>query len=315
MKHGIRVMVAVALAGLVVLLGGCGQPAAADGRPQVVATATMAADLVREIAGERVQVHGLMAPGVDPHSYTTRISDVGLLEKADLVVYVGLHLEGAMHETLEEMGKRGKRTVALGETLAPARLLVPEVAFAGHYDPHIWGDPSLWAETIPALVKALCEMDPEGASEYAARAAAYTARLRGLVEWARGRVGEIPAGRRVLVTSHDAFFYFGRVFGFEVRGLQGLSTVAEAGVRDRLELVELIKTRGLRTIFPETSVNAKGIQAVALESGAALSKQPLYSDSMGIPGDVVSVGGESYDRGTYIGMIKHNVNVIVDGLK
>ena len=308
-------MGAAALVGLAVLLGGCGKPAAADGRPQVVATATMAADLVREIAGERVQVHGLMAPGVDPHSYTTRLGDVGLLEKADLIVYVGLHLEGAMHETLEEMGKRGKRTVALGETLAPERLLVPEAAFAGHYDPHIWGDPSLWAQTVPALVKALSEMDPEGANEYAARGEAYTAKLRDLFEWARGRVGEIPEQRRVLVTSHDAFFYFGRAFGFEVSGLQGLSTVAEAGVRDRLLLVELIKTRGLRTIFPETSVNAKGIQAVATESGAALSKQPLYSDSMGAPGDLVSLGGEEYDRGTYIGMMKHNVSAIVDGLK
>jgi manganese/zinc/iron transport system substrate-binding protein len=315
MKHGIRALGAAALVGLAVLLGGCGRPAAADGRPQVVATATMAADLVREIAGERVQVHGLMAPGVDPHSYTARVGDVGLLEKADLVVYVGLHLEGAMHETLEEMGKRGKRTVALGETLAPERLLVPEAAFAGHYDPHIWGDPSLWAQTIPALVKALSEMDPEGASEYAARGEACSAKLRDLFDWARGRVGEVPAERRMLVTSHDAFFYFGRAFGFEVKGLQGLSTVAEAGVRDRLLLVDLIKTRGLRTIFPETSVNAKGIQAVAMESGAALSMQPLYSDSMGVPGDLVSLGGEEYDRGTYIGMMKHNVNAIVDGLK
>jgi manganese/zinc/iron transport system substrate-binding protein len=295
---------------------GCGRGGvAADNRPQVVATAPMAADLVREIGGERVQVHGLMAAGVDPHSYTTRMSDVGLLEKADLIVYVGLHLEGAMHETLEEMGKRGKRTVALGESLAPARLLAPEAGFVGHYDPHIWGDPTLWAETIPAVVAGLSAIDPDGAAEYAARGDAYAAKLRGLAEWAHQRIAEVPAQRRVLVTSHDAFFYFGRVFGFEVSGLQGLSTVAEAGVRDRLVLVELIKSRGLRTIFPESSVNAKGIEAVALEAGAALSSQPLYSDSMGMPGDVVTVAGESYDRGTYIGMLKHNVNTIVEGLK
>jgi len=175
--------------------------------------------------------------------------------------------------------------------------------------------PSLWAETIPALVKALSEMDPAGAGEYAARAEAYRAKLGELVEWSRGRVEEIPAERRVLVTSHDAFFYFGRAFGFEVRGLQGLSTVAEAGVGDRLALVGLIKARGLRTIFPETSVNAKGIESVAMEAGAVVSGEALYSDSMGMPGEVVGAGAESYDRGTYIGMIKHNVNAIVDGLK
>lgn len=298
-------------------LSGCrsGAPEAADPRPRVVATATMAADLVREIAGQRVQLHPLMAPGVDPHSYTTRLGDVGLLERADLVVYVGLHLEGAMQDTLEEVGKRGVRTVALGESVPAQRLLAPQGNFAGHYDPHIWGDPELWAETIPALVKALSEVDPAGAAEYQKRGEAYAARLAELAEWGRRRVGELPAPKRVLVTSHDAFFYFGRAFGFEVRGLQGVSTVAEAGVRDRLELVELIKSRGLRTVFPETSVNAKGIEAVAHEAGAALSKESLFSDSMGTPGDVVSSGGESYDRGTYIGMLKHNINTIVNGLK
>ena len=158
-------------------------------------------------------------------------------------------------------------------------------------------------------------MDPEGAEGFAERGAAYAAELEALDAWARERVAGVPAEKRVLVTSHDAFFYFGRAYGFEVRGLQGVSTTAEAGLKDRADLVAFIRERGIRTLFAETSVNEKGIRAVANEAGAALSAEPLFSDATGRPGDVAEVRGESYDRGTYVGMIKHNVNAIVDGLR
>ena len=140
-------------------------------------------------------------------------------------------------------------------------------------------------------------------------------KLRELKAWAVKRVEEVPKEKRLLVTSHDAFFYFGQGFGFEVRGLQGVSTVSESGLKARAELVTFIKERGIRTIFPESSVNAKGIKAVAAEARVEASEEELFSDAMGFPGDVVDLHGEQYDKGTYLGMVKHNVNSIVDGLK
>jgi manganese/zinc/iron transport system substrate-binding protein len=285
------------------------------GKPVVVATTTMAADLVRRIAADRVELHGLMGPEVDPHNFIPALPDTSLLERADLVVYSGLHLEGRFEATLEAMAKRGKLTVALAEGVPAERLLSPQEDFAGTRDPHFWGDPELWKATIPALVKSLGEVLPASAAEFEAAGRDFAAELDALDAWAESRVAEIPAGQRVLITSHDAFFYFGRAYGLEVRGLQGVSTAAEAGLKDRSDLVEFIRGRGIRTLFAETSVNDKGIRAVAKEAGAGLSPEPLFSDAMGKPGDVVEVGGERYDRGTYTGMIKHNVNTIVEGLK
>jgi manganese/zinc/iron transport system substrate-binding protein len=296
-------------------LAACKPAGKTGGKPVVVATTTMAADLVRRIAGDQVELRGLMGPEVDPHNYIPALPDTSLLERADLVVYSGLHLEGRFQATLEAMAKRGKLTVALADGVAGDRLLSPQEGFAGTRDPHFWGDPELWKQTIPGLVKALAEVLPAAAAEFEAEGRAFAAELDALDAWARSRVAEIPAGQRVLITSHDAFFYFGRAYGLEVRGLQGVSTAAEAGLKDRSDLVEFIRSRGIRTLFAETSVNDKGIRAVAREAGAGLSPEPLFSDAMGRPGDVVEVGGERYDRGTYIGMIKHNVNSIAEGLK
>jgi manganese/zinc/iron transport system substrate-binding protein len=173
----------------------------------------------------------------------------------------------------------------------------------------------LWAEAIPLVVNGLAAIDPAGKEYYEERGKVYSDKLGELKAWASARVAEVPDEKRLLVTSHDAFFYFGEAFGFEVRGLQGVSTVSEAGLRDRKELVEFIKARGIRTIFPESSVNPKAIEAVAKEAGVAISDEELFSDAMGEVGDVVTVHGETYDKGTYIGMVKHNVNSIVDGLK
>jgi manganese/zinc/iron transport system substrate-binding protein len=281
----------------------------------VVTTTTMATDLVQRIAGGTVEIQGLMGPEVDPHNYIPALPDTALLEKADLIVYSGLHLEGRLQDTLLAMGKRGRRVVALSDGVDQSRLLSPQEDFEGTKDPHFWGDPTLWKETVPGLVKALSEAVPAEASAFEAKGKEVTAELEALDSWAKSRVAEIPAEKRVLITSHDAFFYFGKAYGFEVRGLQGVSTAAEAGLKDRTNLVEFIRSRGIRTLFAETSVNDKGIRAVAEEAGATISPEALYSDAMGKPGDVVEVRGESYDRGTYAGMIKHNVNVIVEGLK
>lgn len=296
---------------------GC-RPAAekeARARPLVVTTVTMVTDLVKEIGGERVDVEGLMGAGVDPHSYIPSLPDSAKLESADAVFYCGLHLEGKMQVSLERMAEGSPHVHAVTDGVSEDRLLAPEEEFEGHHDPHIWGDPSVWVETIPVVVEGLTAIDPEGEAYYEERGKVYAERLKELHEWARNRVAEVPKEKRVLVTSHDAFFYFGRAYEFEVRGLQGLSTVSEIGLRDRKDLVAFIKERGIRTIFPESSVNPKAIEAVAKQAGVTASKEELFSDAMGEVGEVATRHGETYDKGTYIGMVKHNVNSIVDGLK
>jgi len=287
-----------------------------SGKLKVVTTVTMVADVVKQVGGDRVEIQGLMGAGVDPHNYVPKLGDASLLEKADVVFYSGLHLEGKMTETLEAMAKRGRIAVAVAEEGIPAdRLLAPQEGFEGTKDPHVWGDPGLWIHTIEPVVEALSKADPAGAEEYKKRGEAYHQELEKLLAWANGRIGEIPQGKRALVTSHDAFFYFGRAFGFEVKGLQGVSTVTEAGIKDRAELVSFIKGRGIRTLFAESSVNSKGIAAVAEEAGAKISDKTLFSDAMGELGEMETVNGETYDMGTYTGMVKHNINSIVEGLK
>lgn len=278
-------------------------------------TVTMVTDLVKRIGGDRVKVTGLMGAGVDPHNYVPKLGDSASLEKADVVFYGGLHLEGKMQETLEAMAKRGRVVVPVTKGIPVESLLSPQEGFEGTKDPHVWGDSALWVKTIEPVVETLSKADPEGAAGYRERADLYRKELEGLNEWSKKRISEIPADKRVLVTSHDAFFYFGKGFGFDVRGLQGVSTVAEAGIKDREQLVSFIRSRGIRTLFSESSVNAKGISAVAAEAGAQISKYQLFSDAMGTPGDVEEMNGESYDKGTYIGMQKHNINAIVEGLK
>ncbi len=286
-----------------------------NGRPVVVATTTMVQDLARQIGGDRVEVEGLMGPGIDPHNYVPKLGDTRLLEKADVVLYSGLHLEGRFQSTLESMAARGRNVVAVSDGVPPGKLLAPQEDFEGTKDPHLWGDPDLWAQVIGPVVKALSAADPEGAEFFRERGEAYRAELITLAEWAHAELETIPADRRVLVTSHDAFFYLGRAFGLEVRGLQGVSTAAEAGVRDRTELVAFLKQRRVKTVFAETSLNPKAIAAVASEAGVAISDESLFSDALGEPGDTFEDGGVTYDRGTYVGMVRHNVNAIVKGLR
>lgn len=291
-----------------------------DGSPDgallnVVTTSTMVTDMVRAIGGERVAVHGLMGPKVDPHSFQITSSASAALLKADLVFYNGLHLEGKMQDALENRAAEKKDAFAVTDGIPKEELLKPQEEFVGYHDPHVWGNPELWAHCLDVVVKQLSKADPDGADEYEMKAEFYYDELMALHQWAKNRMAEVPESQRVLVTSHDAFFYFGKAYGFEVRGLQGVSTNSEAGLKDRAELVAFIKERKLKTIFPETSVNAKGIRAVADEAGVSVSAHELFSDAMGNPGDKVELHGEIYDKGTYIGMIKHNVNSIVDGLK
>lgn len=262
-----------------------------------------------------MNIQGLMGPGVDPHNYVPKLADTSLLEKADVVLYSGLHLEGRFQGSLEAMSKRGRNVVAITDGIDRAKLLSPQEGFEGTKDPHVWGDPLLWKATVDTAVAAFSKADPEGSAIFQANGESYKKKLDELDAWARDRFSSLPSEKRVLVTSHDAFFYFGRAYGFSVRGLQGVSTTAEAGLKDRSDLVSFLRSQGVKTVFGETSINAKGIAAVAKEAGVSISHQPLYSDALGTPGDVETIMGETYDKGTYFGMLKHNVNSIVEGLK
>ncbi|HWG84241.1 MAG TPA: zinc ABC transporter substrate-binding protein [Deinococcales bacterium] len=279
-----------------------------DGRPlNVVTTVNMVSDLVRNVGGDRVRVTELMGPGVDPHLYKASAGDVRKLAFADAVFYAGLHLEGKMVELLEKM----QRAVAVTDTIPRSSLLRPDGALGGTYayDPHVWFDVTLWSKTVEAVRRALGQLDPGGRATYDRNAASYRERLATLDAFVKRELARIPRPQRVLVTAHDAFAYFGRRYGVEVRGLQGLSTSAEAGTRDVRALVDFVVERRIRAIFVESSVPRRTLEAVAAAARsrghALVIGGELFSDAAGEPGTV---------EGTYVGMIEHNVKTIVAGL-
>jgi manganese/zinc/iron transport system substrate-binding protein len=277
------------------------------GKVLVCATTGMVADLARRVGGDRVEVDGLMGPGVDPHLFKASARDVDRLRRADLILYNGLGLEGKMGDLFVQLKGR-REVVPVTEAIPPERLLEPE-ELQGHYDPHVWFDVGLWAETPAVVARALARVDPGHAAEYAARAEAYAAELRRLHEEVRVAIASIPKERRVLVTSHDAFRYFGRAYDVEVAGLQGISTVSEAGVQDVQRVVDLVVARGVKAIFVETSVNDAMVEKViqtARERGHALTLGGrLYSDAM----------GDTPPEDTYAGMVRANVRRIVEALR
>ena len=298
---------------LVVLAALAAVPASGADKLAVVTTTTMVTDLVQRVGGERVEVVGLMGPGVDPHLYKPSANDVTRLGRAQVIFYSGLMLEGRMADLFSKMARRGKKVYAITETVAEDRLLEPP-EFQGHWDPHVWGDPTLWAASVDAVVKALVENDAAGKDGYEQRGAALKKAYEQLATWAKVRASELPADRRVLITSHDAFNYFGRAFGFEVVGVQGISTVTEAGLADITRIVDFIKERKVKAIFVETSVSPATIERISKDSGARIGGE-LFSDALGTPGKSETAGGATYDLGTYEGWIRHNINTVVDALE
>lgn len=285
----------------------------ASGTLSVVATTTMAADLVSAVGGADVEVRGLMGPGVDPHTYRPTRQDITALQRADVIFYNGFFLEGRMTDVLETMARRGRAVHPIAEAVPAEKRLSP-AGFEGAPDPHVWFDPMLWAETVSATVAALSAVDPDNARGYAERGEQVRAELAKLDQWVRQRLAELPPERRVLITSHDAYNYFGRAYDFEVIGVQGISTVSEAGLGDVARIIEFIKEREVKAVFFESSVSPRLIQRISTESGAALGGE-IFSDAMGVPGAMETVDGETYDLGTYTGMVKHNVNQILQGLR
>lgn len=279
-----------------------------DNKLKIVTTTTMITDLVRNIGGDSVNVQGLMGSGVDPHLYKASEGDVSKLTNADVVFYSGLHLEGKLVDVFEKMG-RTTNTIALAEVLDKDKLIGSEY-FASNYDPHIWFNIAYWKQMTSFLTKELSILDSDNAAFFEENKIKYLKKLDELENDVRKTIASLPEEKRVLVTAHDAFNYFGKEYGFEVVGLQGLSTATEAGVQDVQNLAKLIIEKNVKAVFVETSVPKRTIEAL---QQAVLSKGfqveiggTLYSDALGNAGT---------DEGTYIGMFKYNVNTIVEALK
>jgi manganese/zinc/iron transport system substrate-binding protein len=308
--NGRTARVLAAFLGVVSVLGmatlGRGQPARV--KPTIVTTVGMVTDITRAVVGDRAEVVGLMGEGVDPHLYKPTRSDIQKLMNADVVLYNGLLLEGKMTDSLIRAATAGKKVYAVTELLDEKFLLEPE-DFQGHQDPHVWMDPKAWAKAVEVVRDKISEFDPPGKESYHSHAAAYLKQLDELDSYATRVLGTIPDKQRVLVTAHDAFNYFGRRFGFEVVGIQGISTESEAGLKDIERIVTLLVDRKVGAVFVESTVSDRNIKA--LLAGAKAKGHDvniggqLFSDAMGAPG--------TYE-GTYIGMIDHNITVIARAL-
>lgn len=302
-----------AAVGLAVLTG-CTSTSASGEEPigdrplRVTTTTNFITDTVARIGGADVQVTGLMGPGVDPHLYRASAGDVQTLRDADLILYGGLQLEGRMADLLDEL-EQDQPTVAVTRDLPREQLLEPAEGVAEQYDPHVWFDVGLWEQVSRTIATALSERDPARAADFQANLDAYLAELTDLDAYVAARMQEIPPERRLLVTSHDAFEYFGRRYGLDVAGIQGISTAAEATTADVERVAELIASRGVPAVFVESSVPRQTIDALiaaAAQRGAAVTVGgELFTDAAGSPGT---------PEGTYIGMLRANADLIADGL-
>lgn len=296
------------------LLSGCGNAAAQDaptgeaaGKLQVVTTIGQIANITEIVGGEHVEVHGLMGAGIDPHLYVASEGDVELLQNANIIFYNGLFLEAQMEEILKQIGER-KPAVAVAENIDKGQLL-PWAANAEHFDPHVWFDVKLWSKAVEAVRDTLVEHDAAHADAYRANAEQYLQELAELDAYVKTQAERVPAEQRILVTAHDAFNYFGRAYGFEVRGLQGISTAAEAGTADVRDLAAFIAEKRIPAIFVESSVplrNVEALQAAVKAQGfEVVIGGQLFSDAMGNAGT---------PEGTYVGMVRHNIDTIVGAL-
>ncbi len=283
-------------------------------RLRVVATTTQAYDLLRVIGGDVIDLTGLMGAGVDPHLYQPTESDITAMSVADLVMYSGLHLEGQFGEVFKGLGERRVRTYALATPteLAGYELQTHDLHMqpTGTVDPHFWFEPRNWQLAAAGAADVLAAFDPANAALYHANADAYIAQLDLLYAWALDAMSTVPPQQRVLITSHDAFQYFGTAFGWQVRGLQGISTRDEAGVADVQQIVSFVVDNNIPVMYVESSVPPDAIQSVqegvrARGFEVGLGQRELYSDAMG---DTDTFGG------TYIGMTASNVIIILSSM-
>ena len=295
---------------------GCGRPGTQpDARPgdavTVVCTTGQVADMLRKIGGRHVQVESLMGSGVDPHLFKAVPGDVRKLNSADVVFYSGLHLEGRLADLLKKLAGRKPVYAVTGDLHEHRSQLLRKVpGTQDQYDPHVWFDVSLWAECIDHAAERLIDLDPDHADDYRRNADAYMAELAALHEWCKQQLSEIPRRQRVMVTAHDAFGYFSDAYDVEVYGLQGISTADEIDLATANKLVDMLVDRTIKAVFVESSVPQKNvrslIEACAVRGHTVNIGKELFSDAM---------GPEGTPEGTYVGMIRHNVNTIVEALK
>ncbi|WP_064091391.1 metal ABC transporter solute-binding protein, Zn/Mn family [Rossellomorea aquimaris] len=293
------------------ILSGCGSNLGSENNgDKVVVTTTIGqiGDAVKNIGGEHVEVQSLMGPGVDPHLYKAKQSDIGKLQEADIIFYSGLHLEGKMLEIFEKMNEE-KPTYAIADSI-PKDQLRKDVLDKTATDPHVWFDIDLWKIALEQVRDGLIKQDPENKEDYIKNTEKYFAELDKLKDYASSELAKVPEEQRVLVTAHDAFNYFGAKYNLQVMGLQGLSTDAEYGLADVQNLVDTLVERNIKAVFVESSISEKSINAViegANNKGHKVTiGGELFSDAM---------GKEGTEEGTYIGMYRHNVETIVNALK
>jgi manganese/zinc/iron transport system substrate-binding protein len=282
---------------------------------RVVTTTAMVADTLREVGGACTDVVHLMGTGIDPHLYRASAGDVDRLGRAELIVHNGLGLEGQLGAVLDRLGSRvptlplAEAAAELAEAAGEARLLEGEAAYAGRADPHLWLDARLWSHAAAAAAEAIATLRPDCGDGVRARAAAYAERLLALDAWATASVASVPEAHRTLVTSHDAFRYFGRAYGLAVHGVEGISTESEASIADVRATADLVVDTGVPAIFVESTISPRTIEAVLAAArdrgGEVAIGGSLYGDAMGEAGT---------PEGTLIGMLRHNVITIVTAL-
>lgn len=275
--------------------------------PRVVTTIAMIGDIARNVAGECAEIEALMGPGVDPHLYQASASDVQAFREADVILYSGYSLEGQLGEVLDRLGAQKPTVGVAPASIEPADLITVQDIYG--IDPHLWMDVSLWARIAPTIAETLAGVVPECGDSMRQRATAYTEQLAALDDWIRRSITTIPEQQRVLVTAHDAFAYYGRAYGIEVEGIQGISTESEAGIGDIRAMVDIVVERDVPAVFIESTINPRTIQAVIDAAGKRDHEVTiggeLFSDAMGETGT---------PEGTYIGMLRANTITIVKAL-
>ena len=291
---------------LTVACGGA-EPAADNDKLKIVATIGQVTNVAEIVGGEHVEVNGLMGPGTDPHLYVASASEVDLLQNADIIFYNGLFLEAQMENILVQLSER-KPSVAVSKGI-DKELLLDSPLYEDEFDPHIWFDVTLWAQTVNTIRDTLSEVDPDHAADYAANAEAYLIEVNALHAYVQEQAARVPAEKRVIITAHDAFSYFGRAYGFEVLGLQGISAATEASTKDVQRLADYITEHEIPALFVESSVpvrNIEAVQAAVRDRGFEVEiGGELFSDAMGDSGT---------PEGTYLGMVRHNIDTIVEAL-
>jgi manganese/zinc/iron transport system substrate-binding protein len=278
-------------------------------KPQVVSSVGMIADIVRNIVGDRLSSTSIIATGIDPHLYVPTRTAIEKFYNAEIIFYNGLYLEGRMISALDRLKKMNKTVIAAAESLQVESLIrTSEEALA--YDPHVWMDPYLWLDVAEVVFLGLKQKYPEHAEIFSQNFSVYKLKLKELIEYAETQIADLPKAKRVLVTAHDAFQYFGKRFDFEVIGIQGISTESEAGLQHIDQIVKLLVNRKIPAVFVESTVSARNVEAL-IEGAKASGHQvkvggELFSDAM---------GKEGTPEGTYVGMIRHNIDTIVSALK